>query len=198
LPKRIELPDKWHVEVPYTLDDAREAARYLLSLDDRPTAVVCGNESSPTACCWKPSAAVFAVPRDLSVVGFDDLDWSRHLRPSLTTISRSHRRDLATRRRISGPAAGRRADHHASRDRLLARRSRVVRPASAPETTRTIAMTSTFSLAQGFHAVVIGGAGDIGAAISKLFCELGATVTATAVNEATLPARRLSRGRGLN
>jgi LacI family transcriptional regulator len=26
------------------------------------------------------------VPRDLSVVGFDDLDWSRHLRPSLTTI----------------------------------------------------------------------------------------------------------------
>ena len=28
----------------------------------------------------------FSVPRDLSVVGFDDLDWSRHLRPSLTTI----------------------------------------------------------------------------------------------------------------
>jgi DNA-binding LacI/PurR family transcriptional regulator len=28
----------------------------------------------------------FSVPYDLSVVGFDDLDWSRHLRPSLTTI----------------------------------------------------------------------------------------------------------------
>jgi len=28
----------------------------------------------------------FSVPRELSVVGFDDLDWSRHLRPSLTTI----------------------------------------------------------------------------------------------------------------
>ena len=40
----IELPPQWHVEVPYTLDDAREAARYLLSLDDRPTAVVCGND----------------------------------------------------------------------------------------------------------------------------------------------------------
>ncbi len=28
----------------------------------------------------------FDVPRQLSVVGFDDLEWSRHLRPSLTTI----------------------------------------------------------------------------------------------------------------
>ncbi len=47
-------------------------------------------------------------------------------------------------------------------------------------------MTATFSLAHGFHAVVIGGAGDIGAAISRCFLELGATVTATAVNEADL------------
>ena len=47
-------------------------------------------------------------------------------------------------------------------------------------------MTSTFSLAQGFHAVVIGGAGDIGGAVGQCFLELGATVTATAVNEADL------------
>ena len=44
-------------------------------------------------------------------------------------------------------------------------------------------MSSSFSLASGFHAVVIGGAGDIGAAISNLFCDLGATVTATGVND---------------
>jgi len=58
-------------------------------------------------------------------------------------------------------------------------------------------MTSTFSLAQGFHAVVIGGAGDIGAAISNLFCELGATVTATAVNEADLARTPLEPRAGL-
>ena len=40
----LELPPEWHVEVPYTLDDAREAARHLLNLRDRPTAVVCGND----------------------------------------------------------------------------------------------------------------------------------------------------------
>ena len=58
-------------------------------------------------------------------------------------------------------------------------------------------MTSTFSLTQCFHAVVIGGAGDIGAAISKLFCELGATVTATAVNEADLARTPLEPRTGL-
>jgi LacI family transcriptional regulator len=82
----IELPPQWHVEVPYTLDDAREAARYLLSLKDRPTAVVCGNDVIAYGVLLEAERDGFSVPRDLSVVGFDDLDWSRHLRPSLTTI----------------------------------------------------------------------------------------------------------------
>ncbi|MTV11801.1 MULTISPECIES: SDR family oxidoreductase [Bradyrhizobium] len=55
-------------------------------------------------------------------------------------------------------------------------------------------MRSNFSLAPDFHAVVIGGAGDIGAAISNQFCDLGATVTATAANETDL-ARTLLKSR---
>jgi NAD(P)-dependent dehydrogenase (short-subunit alcohol dehydrogenase family) len=58
-------------------------------------------------------------------------------------------------------------------------------------------MSSNFSLASGFHAVVIGGAGDIGAAISNQFCDLGATVTATGANEADLPRTRLKPRTGL-
>ena len=82
----IALPPQWHIEVPYTLDDAREAARYLLSLNERPTAVVCGNDVIAYGVLLEAERSGFSVPRDLSVVGFDDLDWSRHLRPSLTTI----------------------------------------------------------------------------------------------------------------
>lgn len=50
-------------------------------------------------------------------------------------------------------------------------------------------MNPNFSLAPGFHAVVIGGAGDIGAAISNQFCDLGATVTATVRTRLTSRAR---------
>ncbi|MGL3210188.1 SDR family NAD(P)-dependent oxidoreductase [Bradyrhizobium sp. BR 1433] len=55
-------------------------------------------------------------------------------------------------------------------------------------------MRSNFSLAPGFHTVVIGGAGDIGAAISNQFCDLSATVTATAASETDL-ARTLLKSR---
>ena len=82
----IALPPPWHVEVPYTLDDAREAARYLLNLSERPTAVVCGNDVIAYGVLLEAERSGFSVPHHLSVVGFDDLDWSRHLRPSLTTI----------------------------------------------------------------------------------------------------------------
>lgn len=58
-------------------------------------------------------------------------------------------------------------------------------------------MSSNFSLAPGFHAVVIGGAGDIGAAISNQFCDLGATVSATGANEADLARTLLKPRAGL-
>jgi NAD(P)-dependent dehydrogenase (short-subunit alcohol dehydrogenase family) len=58
-------------------------------------------------------------------------------------------------------------------------------------------MTSVFSLPSGFHAVVIGGAGDIGAAISNLFCDLGATVSATGVDDAAIVRSQLRPREGL-
>jgi NAD(P)-dependent dehydrogenase (short-subunit alcohol dehydrogenase family) len=57
-----------------------------------------------------------------------------------------------------------------------------------------VSIHTPFSLAPGFHAAVIGGAGDIGAAISNLFCDLGATVTATGANDTDL-ARTLLKPR---
>jgi LacI family transcriptional regulator len=83
---KIKLRPEWHVEVPYTLDDAREAARYLLGLKERPTAIVCGNDVIAYGVLLEAERSGFSVPRELSVVGYDDLDWSRHLHPSLTTI----------------------------------------------------------------------------------------------------------------
>lgn len=52
-------------------------------------------------------------------------------------------------------------------------------------------MAARFSLPSGFHATVIGGAGDIGAAISNLFCDLGASVTATGVDDAAISRSHL-------
>ncbi len=86
----LTLPDEWMIEVPYRLDDARQAARTLLTRSnrpvDRPSALVCGNDVIAYGVLLEAERRGLDVPRDLSVIGFDDLEWSRHLRPSLTTI----------------------------------------------------------------------------------------------------------------
>jgi NAD(P)-dependent dehydrogenase (short-subunit alcohol dehydrogenase family) len=60
-----------------------------------------------------------------------------------------------------------------------------------------VSSKTPFSLTPGFHAVVIGGAGDIGAAISNLFRDLGATVTATGANDTDLAHTLLKPREGL-
>ncbi|MBP0618022.1 LacI family DNA-binding transcriptional regulator [Jiella mangrovi] len=77
---------EWQMQVNYKLDEARQAARMLLQREDRPTALVCGNDVIAYGVMMEAQKLGFDVPGDLSVVGFDDLEWSRHLQPALTTI----------------------------------------------------------------------------------------------------------------
>ncbi|MDO5642772.1 MAG: LacI family DNA-binding transcriptional regulator [Paracoccus sp. (in: a-proteobacteria)] len=72
--------------VPYTLDDAAHAARALLAADKRPSAVICGNDVIAYGVMMTAIKQGILIPDQLSVAGFDDLEWSRHLEPSLTTI----------------------------------------------------------------------------------------------------------------
>jgi LacI family transcriptional regulator len=84
----LSLEPRWSIEVPYHLDDARQGARTLLppAAADRPTALVCGNDVIAYGVLLEAERRGLRVPQDLSVMGFDDLEWSRHLRPSLTTM----------------------------------------------------------------------------------------------------------------
>lgn len=79
-------PERWRIEVDYQLGDAADAARALLQADDRPTAIICGNDVIAYGVVLAAIRMGIRVPQDLSVAGFDDLEWSRHLIPSLTTI----------------------------------------------------------------------------------------------------------------
>ncbi len=58
----------------------------LLELNDRPTAVVAGDDLSAIGLIDSLEARGLRVPRDMSVVGFDDIAWARVARISLTTV----------------------------------------------------------------------------------------------------------------
>lgn len=66
---------------------AREAARSLLELPERPTAIFAGNDLSALATLEAAAELGLSVPRDLSVVGFDNIPESALAEPPLTTVN---------------------------------------------------------------------------------------------------------------
>jgi LacI family transcriptional regulator len=83
----IELRESMIVESPYSISDGRKACALLLSRENpRPTAVICGNDVLALGVLIECEARGLDVPGDISVVGFDNLEFSMHSNPPLTTI----------------------------------------------------------------------------------------------------------------
>jgi LacI family transcriptional regulator len=74
------------VEKPYTLTAGREGLREVLRETPRPTAVICGNDVLAIGALAECHAHGIAVPREISVTGFDDLEMSAVVTPALTTV----------------------------------------------------------------------------------------------------------------
>ncbi len=66
--------------------DGERFAEQLLQLKDRPTAIFCANDEMAIGVCKSAYRAGISIPRDWSVVGFDDYSHSWAVTPSLTTV----------------------------------------------------------------------------------------------------------------
>ncbi|WP_051833601.1 LacI family DNA-binding transcriptional regulator [Streptomyces sp. NRRL S-646] len=69
-----------------TRDDGYEAARTLLALPERPTAIFAANDLQALGVYQAAREAGLRIPDDLSVVGFDDLPVVAWVDPPLTTV----------------------------------------------------------------------------------------------------------------
>lgn len=70
----------------YELPSGREAARALLSLEDRPTAVFASNDLMAYGILEVAAERGVRIPDEIALVGFDDIMPSAHTMPALTTI----------------------------------------------------------------------------------------------------------------
>ncbi len=89
----LPLDDDLMVEGDGTLAGGKEAARRLLALARRPTAVFCFNDMTAIGALSAICEAGLRVPKDCSVIGFDDLELAAYCCPPLTTV-RQHRGQL--------------------------------------------------------------------------------------------------------
>jgi LacI family transcriptional regulator len=69
-----------------SVDAGGEAATKALSARRPPTALLCFNDLAALGALRAARAMGLAVPADISVVGFDDIEIARHADPPLTTV----------------------------------------------------------------------------------------------------------------
>lgn len=75
------------IEVPHFLiGSGREGMKAILKTQQVPTAIVCTNDYLAAGALIEARAEGLTVPRDMSIVGFDDVELAGQLEPALTTI----------------------------------------------------------------------------------------------------------------
>ena len=70
----------------FKLEGGRRAAREMLAAGPLPTAVVAANDLMALGLVGELRAAGLEIPRDVSVVGFDDIAFASLVEPRLTTV----------------------------------------------------------------------------------------------------------------
>lgn len=89
----IELPPERIVEAGYTFESGVAAAeKLLLGSKQRPTAIFTGNDEMAAGIYKVALRAGISIPRQLSVIGYDDSSLASRLWPPLTSVRR-HTRD---------------------------------------------------------------------------------------------------------
>ena len=81
------IKDDWIACGDMTIDGAIRATQALLKHPHRPTAIFCANDEMAIGCIHEIKAAGLGVPKEVSVIGFDDVRYAAVLDPPLTTIS---------------------------------------------------------------------------------------------------------------
>ena len=88
----VAIHDRWLCEITeHESAQAYEKTRALLSARERPTAILCFNDWVALDVIAAATDLGLSVPRDVSVVGFADLQMAAKLRPRLTTVAQDPR-----------------------------------------------------------------------------------------------------------
>jgi LacI family transcriptional regulator len=82
----LAIDERWVEEGAFNERSGLEAGERLLALDPRPTAVFAANDEMALGCLNAARVRGLEVPRDLSLIGFDDVAAASIMQPQLTTL----------------------------------------------------------------------------------------------------------------
>ncbi len=125
----IKIRGGWLQEGDHRVEGGHHAMMRILESGSLPTAVMGSNDLTAIGAMGAIHERGLAIPRDISVIGFDDIELSAYTLPALTTVH-VPRRELAStafralfRGREEPPGKGRRRHRHVIKTRLVVRQS---------------------------------------------------------------------------
>ena len=120
-----------------TIDQGEAAVAALLAVEPRPSAVMCANDLLAFGVLRGLAAAGVAVPKEMAVVGYDDVVFASMLSPSLSSVRQpKYELGVAAAELLLEEVTGAPHEHRAIRfePELVVRASSTPRPVSAPPT----------------------------------------------------------------
>jgi LacI family repressor for deo operon, udp, cdd, tsx, nupC, and nupG len=82
----LAISPEWVIQGDFTLAAGRDAARRFAGMAERPTAVFAANDEMAIGFIGELHRQGMTCPRDVSVIGFDDISVAEHITPPLTTM----------------------------------------------------------------------------------------------------------------
>ncbi|WP_299352740.1 LacI family DNA-binding transcriptional regulator [uncultured Shimia sp.] len=79
------------IETSYDIEQGALAFRDLMASTPRPTAIICGNDVLAVGAIREAHKLGIAVPDEVSITGFDDMELANVVTPSVTTVHVPHR-----------------------------------------------------------------------------------------------------------
>ncbi|WP_422480162.1 LacI family DNA-binding transcriptional regulator [Pleomorphochaeta sp. DL1XJH-081] len=85
----LSIDENALLEGPPTIDWGFQATKQLLSYptSKRPTAIICSSDMVALGALHAARSSNLSIPKDVSVVGFDDISMAAHANPPLTTVA---------------------------------------------------------------------------------------------------------------
>ncbi len=79
------------IETEYSIDNGAETFERVMQQTVRPTVVFCGNDVLAVGALNRARRLGIDVPKDVSIIGFDDIELAQVAYPALTTVHVPHR-----------------------------------------------------------------------------------------------------------
>ena len=83
----LEIKDEWIFHGNFEFDSGISTAQIINEMPQKPTAIFCFNDAMAMALISKLTDLEFLIPKEFSIIGYDDIVYAKYYNPPLTTIA---------------------------------------------------------------------------------------------------------------